>query len=158
MVERTEIIKALECCKGGWCIRDGCPLYKAEEDDDIGKCTSELSKNALALIKELAEANATQIVTAIELDKQVERLTEENERLKTATEEAVRSFTRLETLYKIECKRADTIKADTVREMQERIKKNLAESYGTLPHTNCFYAVIDRIANEILNKTEEEKK
>lgn len=45
-----EVIKALECCVCGCCIAKGCPLFDENDDDDIGKCTSELSKNALALI------------------------------------------------------------------------------------------------------------
>ena len=45
-----EIIKALECCKSGYCIARKCPFYDATEDDDIGACTSRLSSNALDLI------------------------------------------------------------------------------------------------------------
>jgi hypothetical protein len=47
-----EIIKALECCSCGYCYRgEGCPLANDDSyDDDISKCTSKLSENALSLI------------------------------------------------------------------------------------------------------------
>lgn len=83
-MEKETIIKALECClttSEGDCSECG---YRGKTRSCFLTCTNYLISDALALIKELAEANATQIVTAIELDKQVERLTEENERLSTA--------------------------------------------------------------------------
>jgi GAF domain-containing protein len=117
-------------------------------------CRRQLERNIFALIKELAEANATQIVTAIELDKQVERLTEENERLK---EKADRHLDNLKAV--LEERSENTIVADTVRE----IKTRFALRYGTYtdkymtPITEVFW-LLDRIANEILNNTEDEEK
>lgn len=48
----NEIIKALEACKSGYCYcGEGCPLANDDGyDDDISKCTSKLSENALDLI------------------------------------------------------------------------------------------------------------
>ena len=46
---------------------------------------------------------------------------EEVKRLHTSCTELAQCCTKFETLYKIECKRVDTIKADTVREMRDRL-------------------------------------
>ena len=131
-LNREQIIKALECCCGGWCIRDGCPLYKAEEEDDIGKCISELAKNALTLIKELTkdvervskqcaniivecdERDAERLEQVGEYAAKVRKLTKENEKL-----EAMLSMWK-STAY-CEKDRLNSIKADTV----ERMKRDL---------------------------------
>ena len=47
---------------------------------------------------------------------------EEVERLHTSCTELAQCCTKLETLYKIECKRVDTIKADTVREIFDLVE------------------------------------
>ena len=52
----------------------------------------------------------------------LKELTEENERLHA-------SCTELETLYKIECKRVDTVKSDTVREMREWLQERVKAIY-----------------------------
>ena len=145
-MEREQIIKALECCTSGYCyVGAGCPLAEDDNyDDDIAKCTSELAQNALALIKELTKEN--------------ERLNKQNEELQEVANTAVGSFIRLEKHYKFECKRADTIKANTVRDFAERLK---AEAYVPKPYgvsKVVDVGAIDRIEKEILNKTEEEKK
>ena len=93
-LNRDQIVKALECCVSGYCFRDDCPLCERGGDDDIKKCTTELAKNALALIKELAE---------------------ENERLRTQVEMWK------STAY-CEKDRGESTKADTVRKMQEEIE------------------------------------
>lgn len=171
-MEKKQIIKALECCTSGYCyVGAGCPLAEDDNyDDDIAKCTSELAQNALALIKELTKEN--------------ERLNKQNEELQEVANTAVGSFIRLETHYKFECKRADTIKANTVREFAERLKGKIKvlvdraeegknDHYIAHPHADKsvgYYAegkikglldidkFIDQITKEILNKTEEEKK
>ena len=98
-LNRDQIVKALECCLtvefGGDCPFD-CPY--AYNDD----CENFIFSNALTLIKELSEENAKLARSCAELE---------------------RSCTKLETLYKIESKRVDTVKADTVRKMQERLKE-----------------------------------
>lgn len=47
------------------------------------------------------------------------------DRLKEACNEAIRSFTRMETLYKLKCDELKTVKAKTVREFTEKVKKEL---------------------------------
>ena len=119
--EREEIIKALECCSV-WENCDGCPYRNSVA---LG-CTSKMMRAALALIKEL---------------------TEENERLHASCTELTQCCTKFETLYKIECKRVDTVKADAVRKMQEKI---LAKSeYGTI---NISPGQLDQIAKEMLEE------
>ena len=64
--------------------------------------------------KAISERYAIQVVTAIELDKQVQKLTEENERLSVQVEMWK------STAY-CEKDRVNSIKIDTVRELQERL-------------------------------------
>lgn len=140
----------------------------SESYDALEKTKDEL----LAERSRLAEVNALQTITLIEFDKQVQRLTEENERLRVELRDEIakgemcaevikrqdkekeimhESFVKLETLYKIERKRVDTIKADTVREMQERFTKEFDRM-----HKSNFLTVevrqwiIDQIAKEML--------
>lgn len=102
-----QIMEALECCASEKYICTQCPIDEKIKDDC--ECGKVVARNALALIKQLTqahemlsesydhlektkdellaersrltEANAIQTITAIELDKQVQRLTEENVRL-----------------------------------------------------------------------------
>lgn len=85
---RDQIMKGLECCYSN-SVCDGCPYIESVV------CIRELERDALSLIKELTEKNkaiseryAIQVVTAIELDKQVQKLTDENERLKGNNEKS----------------------------------------------------------------------
>ena len=123
-MEREQIIKALECCSKGTCM--ACPLK-----EDYSPCSSTLTYSALSLIKEL---------------------TEENERLHADCTELTQCCTKLETLYKIECKRVDTIKADTVRKMQERMKE--AFKHHTYNCRDCIISKVDKIAKEMLEGIE----
>ena len=53
--KREMVIKALECCKSGYCYGGcGCP-YDDGEDETLDRCTSMLSREALELIKAMAE-------------------------------------------------------------------------------------------------------
>jgi hypothetical protein len=45
-----EVIKALECCKRGYCIEGKCPLLDWNDYDDISRCTGTLATIALDLI------------------------------------------------------------------------------------------------------------
>lgn len=130
-MERTEIVKALECCVSGYCFRDDCPLCERGGDDDIKKCTTELAKNALALIKELAE---------------------ENERLRTQVEMWK------STAY-CEKDRGESTKADTVRKMQERVKSELNDCCRYIWNNREYFIVgeelIDQIAKEMLECEDE---
>jgi hypothetical protein len=167
-LNREHIIKALECCgeytHGTTC--NNCPyMYIELADNEI--CSNRMSVDALALIKELTEENkaiseryAIQVVTAIELDKQVQKLTEENERL---TEELAKSYESLDeqmnfycsfTKSKIQnCPINDEIaraKADTVRKMQNELKKTFsAICKGEM---GDLYRIMDQIAKEIMEE------
>ena len=118
-LNRDQIIKALECCIDVNCGSIAvCP--RRENHRNEYECQANLKKDALALIKELTEENA----------------------------KLAHSCTKLETLYKIESKRVDTVKADTVRKMQERLKAE-AGYFGRAVAVD----VIDQIANELLEKS-----
>ncbi|MBR2474180.1 MAG: hypothetical protein IKB51_04030 [Clostridia bacterium] len=139
-----------ECENGyaGTLHLESCKLHDAEEK--IKELTEE---------NERLQAEITHLECHRETDiKAVKNLTQENERLKTATEEAVRSFTRLETLYKIECKRADTIKANTVREIFKEIYSSLdyiEEQMEPEEIPECFFSVREDI-NALKEKFESE--
>ena len=162
-MERIEIIKAFECCTRGRksnkdspCLE--CPYNECNivggtgERQTSGTCQGWLMKDSLALIKELTEEVTD--LTANVLLKGVENLTltEEND----AQAETIKSL--IETIK--------DVKADTVREMQERFKELMGNEYTSCGFCNAqgYWSVkavkdnIDRIANEILNKTEDEKK
>ena len=168
-LNRDQIIKALECCSTEDC--EDCP-YTTEDIFDI-TCGINMVKDALALIKELTEdvervskQCGEIIVECDERDaerlkevadwkaiaegyqKQFEDCYEENERLNTSCTELARCCTKLETLYNIECKRVDTVKADTVRKMQERLKaqKFAHKNFGEL----VYVEDIDQIAKEMV--------
>ncbi len=86
-LNREQIIKAIE-----YCFSDK-PCNKCEWHEKGNGCLGKLEQSAISLIKELTEENeaiseryAIQVVTAIKLDKQVQRLTEENERLRAENE------------------------------------------------------------------------
>jgi hypothetical protein len=54
-----EVIKALECCKRGYCIDGKCPLLDWNDYDDISRCTGTLATIALDLInRQKAEIHA----------------------------------------------------------------------------------------------------
>ena len=134
-INREQIIEALERCltlEYGVACK-GCPLsYNDERRTD---CLETLMKNALSLIKEL---------------------TEENERLKASKYMAYPDG-RLELIPSIE-----SVKADTVRKMQERVKQAICDN--TYPDfdkngkpVNVWQAIsgydlIDQIAKEMLKE------
>lgn len=114
-----QIIQAMKCCYTDEDNCLNCP-YMNDYDSCVG-----LSKNALALI---------------------EQLTEENERLKSV--EFTCGFIKPHKV--LECPIFDEIvkaKADTVREMQERIKTRCIKS-GIYPA--IVARAIDQIAKEML--------
>lgn len=119
-----------------------------------------LMLDALYLIKELTEENeslkqsldhehASFMETFGEYGERCERLSEENERLQVSCTELTRCCTKLETLYKIACKRADTAKANNLSE----IKTRFALRYGTYTDKDMtpikeVFRLIDQIAKE----------
>lgn len=173
-----QIIKALECCiVNDWNSTkcNECPIYNGGGGciDELKEATLTLINSqerkikelenrlkecengyegTLALerakVKELTDDNAWCAKRILEADKKNKELTEENERLHASYTELTQCCTKLETLYKIECKRVDTVKADTVRKMQERLKaqKFTHKNFGEL----VYLEDIDQIAKEML--------
>lgn len=122
-MDREQIIKALECCSDGGRCND-CPY-----DSDCFMPQWVIVKDAFALIRELTEEN--------------ERLKAENESLKTQRRV-------LAVNLKDSCKREIAAKADTVREMQERLKKAFNFGHTILEKSICD--IIDQIAKELLEE------
>ena len=121
-LNREQIIKALECCSKETC--EDCPY--ANEDIFDTSCGINMAKDALALIKEL---------------------TEENERLRAECENQSLLWKKhFESIYETA---KETVKADTVRKMQERIKEHCIKG-GIYP---AFVAsTIDQIAKEMVEE------
>lgn len=115
-------------------------------------------RNALSLIKELTEENeaiseryAIQVVTAIELDKQVQKLTEENERLSAYNENLIKENTYLSNHLLDEVEQAkDLAISDTVRKMHSEIEARCIKG-GIYPA--FVKSTIDQIAKEIIGET-----
>ena len=125
-LKREEIVKALECCTN--CNCDVCP-YVPEQGTHKGTigCNDELMINAISLINEL---------------------TEENERLKKrlkATNYMITPDERIEMIPTVE-----SVRADTVREMQERLKVRFKGGKCNLYTVYNIQRYIDQIAEEIL--------
>lgn len=77
-----EIVKALECCKGGWCISKNCPLNEFEDDG----CEHILAKYALNLINNLLTENEFLAEDVCRLEVKCEWLEKENESQKAEIE------------------------------------------------------------------------
>lgn len=92
------------------------------------------------------------IITALNALALIRELAEENERLRASCTELTQCCTKLETLYKVECKRVDTIKADTVLKMKEAVLK-------MFPYDKEYTAIsrwtVNRIAKKMLEETNE---
>lgn len=160
-----QIKKALGCCYMQELEHnENCP--ECPYTDLYPNCSEYLGKDALVLIKELTEENeaiseryAIQVVTAIELDKQVQRLTEENERLQKALNTDIsivrvsRGNGKTAHLRELGRIKVDAIRADTVREMQERFNDKVAKLLMSPSLQYQASAFIDQIAKEMLEDT-----
>lgn len=131
-LNREQIIKALECCTTSETTCEDCPL----DSNKTGFAMCDIDKLAFALIKELTAENdaiseryAIQVVTAIELDKQVKKLTEENERLK-ANEKSATEILNFKFAY-------DAGKSDTLQKVEEWVKENSFQEDGC--GWDCIY-------------------
>lgn len=137
-MEREQIIKALECCINFKTTADceGCPSLEHCEESNHW-----LDEQALALIKELTEENKAwqeQLISQKEksdkayydLACEVEDLRKENERLRAYPTVNVAPI------------------ADTVRKMQERLKKELRS--GNAIMDKSIADILDKIAKEML--------
>lgn len=139
-----DIIRAMECCNtdDGSCLN--CPCI-----DDYNSCVG-LSKNALALIKQLTEEVADLKAIAEGYQKQFEdcyeekaKLTEENERLRAENNTYANGVEKIAINY------YNKGKADTVREMQETFKEEVRK-YADVICTEDAEWLIDQIAKEML--------
>lgn len=160
--------KALECCTRGRkskedrpcldCHYNECNLVGGtSERQTTGTCQGWLMKDALALInsqgqriKELTGENedlriklAARIMAGTTLKAVNKKLTEENERLK-APKYRILPDDRIEMIPTVE-----SVRADTVRKMQERLKKQRFSDAS--PHDyDLLHCFIDGVAEEIL--------
>lgn len=127
-----QIIKALECCSpsGKHCTE--CVYFYRAVD---GICAPYLMADALALINSQ--------------EQRIRELIEENERLRSCvmSEEQVKTIA--ETTIKLGI---DTIKADTVRKMQERLKEQFRDKFGY--RSDYIHELIDIIAKEMVEGAE----
>ena len=164
-MERNDIIKALECCTDGAGECDDCPLI---HDNFCGK---HLLRNALVLIKELTEENASLkqcmehehssfMETFGELDDKCKRLTEENERLRVVEGMSDTTLTDALRIVNEFCdKRIKRAKADTVREMQSKLEEKIDRSLNVfdfnISECNAIRQVLRGIKNDIHQIAEE---
>ena len=132
-MESEMIIKALECCTRGRKSKDDmpcldCPYNECNivggtgERQTKGTCQGWLMKDALSLIKELAEDNDKLYCLADDKIQENKRLTEENERLKAV--EFTCGFIKPHKV--LECPIFDEIvrtKADTARTILSELRK-----------------------------------
>ena len=118
-LNREQIIKDLECCKS-----EGHVCYKCSHRDvRIGiSCRDALSRDALSLINELTEVN---------------------ERLRAEVEnQSILWKQHFESIYETA---KETLKADTVRKMVEKITEHATNGYPRKVRLD----VIDQIAKEM---------
>jgi histidinol phosphatase-like PHP family hydrolase len=174
-----QVKKALECWASGKPCEGGvCDLF----DASTFTCDRWTGKNALALITsqeqriaELTEEVAVKVVTLIELDKQIKRLTEENERLVTALanydrqtdvriaeeyytaeayEELREENERLNETLKLYRKYNTAIKAEranTVKQLSKKLINHFDECGAFTDMETDFIALeIDNVAEEFL--------
>ena len=161
-LNREQIVKALECCASPKQMCKDCPM--PEEIKDDCRCMEVISRNALALYRELTEENANlrldvssyklererndsrsadlvaELVEAAELNL---KLTEENERLRAKGAEWRGCA---DTLFE----EINKTKTDTVRNMQERLKKAFNFGHTILEKSICD--IINQIAKELLEE------
>ena len=163
-MEREQVIKALECCDADNPNCGDCPCY-----DNHDYCWN-LNKHALSLIKELTaeievfkaernnykhwyfqavKENENLHTSYTELAQKCASLNDENERLKSV--EFTCGFIKPHKV--LECPIFDEIakaKADTVRNMQERLKEHLEKPEFPWDSFTVTEEVIDQIAKEML--------
>ena len=157
-----QIVKGLEICANGGDCKE-CPINPRK--GNYGYCTSLAIKNALALINQLDEENTKLANMLLEKDVIIleqGKFVDENERLKTelrqtaqklkAAEEANEKLTVAIPKWAKQCveleERCMALRADTVREMQERLKGAFNFGHTILEKSICD--IIDQIAKEMV--------
>ena len=165
-LKRDEIIKALECCTRGRknkedypcdeCPYNECNIVGGTSERQVkGTCQGWLMKDALSLYKELTEESQKwqkgyECVDAAcrELSSKCDELTEENERLNKEVDRLSQVVLNHEGITEMEVEEA---KIDTVRKMQERLKKGLLDTASLFTQQRYIVDdVIDQIAEEML--------
>lgn len=135
-LNREQIIKALECL---WyekeCVGDECPLFELG-----GDCAPLIAMEALSLIKELTEENKTLSEKIVQLISQVDCDKAEINLLRKHIES-------LGTTIEMQEQEVHSIKADTVRKMQERL---IAEFRKDDRMNYYLRKTLDQIAKEML--------
>lgn len=148
-MEREQIIKALECCITKH-HENCCNLGKWHEE---WNCMTDIMKNALALIKDQEGTIKSQATFIEKLKTGIEKLDEDKQRLKAEISVKKKLLKRCSVLV-------ETIKADTVRQMQELIFKFYSNpryqptKEHPVKHTDVQYmfVIIERTAKEILGE------
>ena len=148
-MEREQIIKALECCTGLYDDKDCtvCPIFNNKA------CAVYLLQDALSLIKELTEENEKLTINMNAYGLTVKRLAEENENLHASCTELARKMqdnvrAENEELRKLNEYEARKLKADTVRNMQERINASFCPCCEYDGHD--VKRMVDQIAKDML--------
>ena len=137
MMEREQIVKALECCIN--CDCRNCPSNQPE-----AICVSKLMKNALALIKELTEENEK--IRESECNHCACELLDQRDK---AREEAER-YKRYYFHHEYDKWEAE-IKVETVRKMQNSLKEYLDDFYNLGEDALLDVPdLIDQVAEEVL--------
>ena len=117
-----QVIKAMECCYDNNLSCIDCPF---QASDKYVECAG-LTLSALSLIKEL---------------------TEENERLRAEAEnQSILWKQHFESIYETA---KETVRADTVRKMQERLKAEVHENVMGRKFIMLYVEDIDQIAKEL---------
>lgn len=136
------IKKALECCTSESSKCADCPRYS------FVPCTKSLLTDALSLIKELTEENERLRAVIDKKEETMQMIAQEKQvycdKLVIAKEDIARLR---DTAYRLECE-VHRERADTVRQMQEEIKKTLSALCKGDVSEIC--RMVDQIAKEML--------
>jgi chromosome segregation ATPase len=108
-----------------------------------------------AEITHLEGHRESDIKTVKNLKAENERLKELNKQLDTDIFNSEMNLDGLQYELDLLKQEKSVVVADTVKKMQESIKNRLTETYGDLPHTNCFINAVDQIAKEMLEGEDE---
>lgn len=152
----VQVIKALECCSKGTtedCAK--CPRFDGDRTLSTEDCMEILMRNALALIKQLTEEIADLKAISEQYQKQFEdcyeekaKLTDENERLMTECgNQSILWKQHFESIYETA---KETVRANTVREMQKRLHGRFGDDANRVFSNYNIHRYIDRIAKEML--------
>lgn len=117
-----QVKKALECCFVV-CYCNTCPYYKVGEHTQV--CTRKMAKDALTLINSQEQRIGAQDITISELRKSLEKSAHDAKRYERKVTELTEDNKKIGIEnFDLVCE-LSRIKADTVREMQERLIEEL---------------------------------